>query len=95
METSQTNPAPNTVTIFSTSLIRFNMDHSDILNRDLPQWQNVLFGVAAFLAAISNLFLCVIIIKGKNSSFENSDILLLFNIAIAGLLTGMLFPDTK
>ena len=65
------------------------MDHSDILNRDLPQWQNVLFGIVAFLAAISNLFLWVIIIKGKNLSFRKSDILLLFNIAIAGLLTGM------
>ena len=93
METSQINPAPNTITMleFSISHIRFKMDHSDILNRDLPQWQNILFGVAAFLAAISNLFLCVIIIKGKNSSFCKSDILLLFNIAIAGLLTDM-FP---
>ncbi|XP_078372697.1 uncharacterized protein LOC144656341 [Oculina patagonica] len=65
------------------------MDHSDVLNRDLSQWENVVYGLAAVLAVISNLVLCVIIIKAKNASFDKSDISLLFNIAIAGLLTGI------
>lgn len=73
------------------------MDHSDVLNRDLSQWENVVYGLAAVLAVISNLVLCVIIIKAKNASFDKSDISLLFNIAIAGLLTGIhiVFPHTK
>ena len=64
------------------------MDHSDVLNRNLPLWESVVYGMTAAFAVISNLVLCVIIIKGKRASFDKSDILLLFNIAIAGLLTG-------
>lgn len=73
------------------------MEHSDVLNRDLSLWENVVYGLTAVLAVIGNLVLCFIIIKAKNAIFDKSDILILFNIAIAGLLTGMhiVFPHAK
>lgn len=65
------------------------MDHSDLLNHDPSMLEKTVYGVTAILAVISNLVLCVIIIKGKNSISDKSDVLFVLNIAIAALLTGM------
>lgn len=73
--------------IFSESHI--TMDHSDLLNHDPSMLEKTVYGVTAILAVIINLVLCVIIIKGKNSISDKSDVLFVLNIAIAALLTGM------
>ena len=65
------------------------MDHSDLLNYDPAIWEKAVYGVTSVLAVFSNLVLCVIIVKEKNSISDKSDILFMLNISVASLLTGM------
>lgn len=67
------------------------MDHSDLLNYDPAIWEKAVYGVTSVggRAVFSNLVLCVIIVKEKNSISDKSDILFMLNISVASLLTGM------
>ena len=63
------------------------MDSIEEIHHDPTVLEKSVFAVTAVFSFFGNLALCLVIIKGKILS-NNSDILLVFNISTAGLLTG-------